>query len=361
MNSEKEKIILLEHSKSHQDILYAQLLFLQESGYKTVLWINEELAIDEMIAGNEVEIIRYKFGNASERSFFTKNLKLYVKENNIRNIVLNTAQGIQARNLVYRFLFSKINFVGILHEAKRLYNSFTQKTLSYKVKKYFVLNDYIAQYSGSLKNKDLNIKSLYPFFIPYQNKSNDFLSNKLLICIPGEVSVIRKNYNSFLETISQNKEKLNKNVRFIFLGSPRNQEGRDVLRRVKDTGLSDLILTYDNYVEEEEYLSKIYESDLVLPLIDKGIKYYKEYSESKISGAFTLAFSFRKPLLMHESMNHIEDFRDLSFFYNDENLIEIINLLADNKSLITEKKKKYDELEKFSFEFQRKNYISFLE
>jgi hypothetical protein len=360
MNSDKEKVILLEHSKSHQDILYAQLLFLLESGYKPVLWINKELAFDTDIIGKDIEIIKYEFGNSKERKIFKRNLKDYVRENKITNVILNTAQGIQARNIVFKFLFTKINFVGILHEAERLFSSFTQKTISFKIKKYFVLNDYIAEYSENLRNKRINIKALYPFFIPYQNKSNEFLSNKLLICIPGEVSVDRKNYKHFLETLKENTGNLSSDIRFIFLGSPRNEEGRDIIKKVKKLGLDNIIRTYDNYINEEEYLKSIYESDLVMPLIDPEVKYFKEYSSSKISGAYTLAFSFRKPLLMHNSMKHIEDFRNLAFFYDSDNLINTINDLSQNKISIEEKKKKYNQIEKFSFEYQRKQYISFL-
>ena len=360
MNSEREKVILLEHSKSHQDILYAQILFLKKSRYDPVLWINDGLTIDSEIIGNDIEIQRFKFDNAIERKIFTSNLKKYSKENNIKNIILNTAQGILARNIVYAFLWSKINFIGILHEAERLFNSFTQKTISYKVRKYFVLNDYIEDYSKRLKSKKITVKSLYPFFIPYQNKSNEHLNNKLLICIPGEVSVDRKNYKFLLNTLRDNINKLSPNIRFIFLGSPRNEAGREIVKMVKDFNLDEIIKTYDNYIGEKEYLEKIYESDLIMPLIDPAIKYFKEYSSSKISGAYTLAFSFRKPLLMHNSMENIEDFRNVAFFYDNDNLIDSINKIASDKNLLMEKINKYEEIEKFSFEFQRKKYISYL-
>ena len=361
MNSDREKVILLEHSKSHQDILYAQILFLKESGFSPVLWINDGLTIDSELFGNNIEIHRFKFENARERKIFIQNLKIYIKENKIKNIVLNTAQGILARNIVYTFLWSKINFVGILHEAERLFNSFTQKSISYKIRKYFVLNDYIEQYSSKLKSKKITVKSLYPFFIPYQNKSNEYLSNKLLICIPGEVSVDRKNYKFLLNTLRDNIDKLSFGIRFIFLGSPRNDEGKEIIKLVKEYNLDKIIKTYDDYINEKEYLEKIYESDLIMPLIDPGIKYFKEYSSSKISGAYTLAFSFRKPLLMHDSMEKIEDFRNVAFFYNYDNLIENINKIASVKNSLNEKIIKYKEIEKFSFEYQRKKYISFLE
>ncbi len=361
MISGKEKIILLEHSKGHQDSLYAQLLFLIESGYKPVLWINESSAFKEDIVKGDYDIIKYKFATGKERRVFAKELKKFTRKNNVTNIVFNTAQGVRARNIAMRFLFSEINVFGILHEAEKLSSRFTQWTLSLIIKKYFVLNDYIEDYCRSLNVKNIEVKSLYPFFIPYDNipviNKNE---NSLLICIPGEVSVDRRNYRFLIESIKQNKKKLHPFLKLVFLGCPVNEKGMDVLEMIKENNLDDIIITYDSYIAEAEYLRIINESDVILPLIDPDVKCFKECSSNKISGAYSLAFSFRKPLLTHVSMKHIEDFRNLSVFYDHNNFIEVLNFLAADKSVLKEKSEKYKEIEKFSFEYQRKNYIRFI-
>ena len=103
------------------------------------------------------------------------------------------------------------------------------------------------------------------------------------------------------------------------------------------------------------------ESDIILPLIDPEVKFYKEYSTSKITGAYSSAFNFHKPLLMHKSFSNIDDFKQLAIFYDDKNFIDTINDLAKDKSQLKEKSNKYNEMEKFSFEYQMKKYIKFLE
>jgi hypothetical protein len=240
-------------------------------------------------------------------------------------------------------------------------SGFTQWTLSLKIKKYFVLNDYITDYCRSLNIKSLQIKSLYPFFIPYQNNVvKDKPRDNLLICVPGEVSVERRNYKFLVETIKQNRKKLHLSLKFVFLGRPVNEEGRNILKTIKDNNLDDIVATYYNYIEEAEYLKIINESDIILPLIDPEVKCFREYGFSKISGAYTVAFSFSKPLLTHVSMKHIEDFRNISFFYDYNNLIDVINSLALDKSAIKKISEKYKKIEKFTFEYQRKNYISYI-
>jgi hypothetical protein len=361
MNSGKEKVILLELSSSHQVTLYSQVLFLQKSGYEPLIWINEKLPFDDIVFQEKPEVTRFKYDNFRDRSSFTKELKKCIKQNNIRKIVLNTAQGMAVRNLILRFLFYKIDFVGVLHEAERLFKSTTQKIINLKVKKYFVLSDYILEYCREKNLNGIEVKPFYPIFTPHEIKSSAFLSNKLLICIPGEVSVDRKNYKFLIDILSENKDKLSKNIKFIFLGNPRNEEGRTILKQIINLKLEDIVQTYDDFISEKEFNEKIYESDLIMPLIDREIKYFEEYSNSKVTGAYILAFDYHKPLLMDESLKHIELFQRLAFFYNHENFIEVINSLEEKRPEIEEKRKYYDTFEKFSFEFQRINFISYLE
>jgi len=112
MSLDKEKVVIVEHAKAHQDLIYAQVLFLIESGFKPVLWLNENNAFQPDLIKGEFDIIRHKFDTAGERKIFAKELKKYVQQNNIKIIVFNTSQGVKARNLVIRFLFNKVKIFG---------------------------------------------------------------------------------------------------------------------------------------------------------------------------------------------------------------------------------------------------------
>jgi len=182
----------------------------------------------------------------------------------------------------------------------------------------------------------------------------------LLICVPGEVSVDRRNYSFLIETLIHNRKKLHPSVKFVFLGRPIGEEGKNVLRSIEENKLGDIISTYQSYIEESEYLKIINDSDILLPLIDPMVKNFHEYGFSKISGAYSVGFSFRKPFLTHISMNHITDFKDISFYYDYDNLIEVINSICMDMKALKNKAEKYNKMEKITFEYQRKNYINYI-
>src|ERR1035437_6423797 len=149
----KEKILIVEQSHAHQDLIYGQVLFLIESGFKPVLWVNDSIAFHQDLIKGEFDVIRHKFDTSKERKTFAIELRKYVKKNNIKKIIFNTAQGVKARNIIIRFLFKKVKIFGLLHDGKKLSSGFTQWSMSLKIKKYFVLNDYISDYC-----RNLNIK-----------------------------------------------------------------------------------------------------------------------------------------------------------------------------------------------------------
>lgn len=361
MTLNKEKVMIVEQSHAHQDLIYAQVLFLIASGFKPVLWVNENIAFQQDLIKGEFEIIKRKFDTAKERIIFAKDLKKYVKQNNIKKIIFNTSQGVKARNIIIRFIFNKVKIFGLLHDGKKLSSGFTQWSMSLKIKKYFVLNDYIADYCRNLNIKNVKVRSLYPYFTPHEIITVDNTpDDKLLVCVPGEVSVERRNYSYLIETLAKNRNKLNPSVRFVFLGRPIGEGGNNVLSKIKENNLGDIISTYSSYIDEPEYLKIINKSDVLLPLIDPMVKNFHEYSFSKISGAYSVGFSFRKPLMTHVSMKHIEDFKDISFFYDYDNLIEVINSVCLDKTSLKKKADKYNDIEKLSFEYQRKNYISYI-
>ncbi len=361
MTLDKEKVIIVEHAKAHQDLIYGQVLFLIESGFKPVLWLNEDNAFLPDIIKGDIEIIKYKFDTPNERKIFARELKKYVKRNNIKKIVFNTSQGVKARNIIIRFLFNKVKIFGLLHDGKKLSSGFTQWSMSLKIKKYFVLNDYIADYCKLLNLKHIQVISLYPYFTPHNYPEiNDNSGNGFLICVPGEVSVERRNYSYLIQTLLQNKEKLHPSVRFVLLGRPIGEDGKNILKTIEENNLSDIITTYSSYIEESEYLKIINNSDVLLPLIDPMVKNFHEYSFSKISGTWSVGFSLKKPLLIHISMSHIEDFKDISFFYDYDNLIDVINSICLDKSSLKNKSEKYNTVEKFTFEYQRKKYIDYI-
>jgi hypothetical protein len=78
------------------------------------------------------------------------------------------------------------------------------------------------------------------------------------------------------------------------------------------------------------------------------------YLKYKITGAYNLAFSYRKPLLSHIKFKVISDLEENSIFYNDKaDLEKIINDLLEDRLL----KKSIYKNPKWDYTFQKDNYL----
>jgi sulfur relay (sulfurtransferase) DsrF/TusC family protein len=64
---------------------------------------------------------------------------------------------------------------------------------------------------------------------------------------------------------------------------------------------------------------------------------------------------------MHSSFKTIDDFKGISLFYNEDNLIEVINNISSNKLLLKELKENYKFMLKFDFEVQRRSFMQIIE
>ncbi len=357
MNSEKsQNIALIEFSERQHDIIYPQILLLNNLFENVFLWINTKTALDESLIEGKVCIQKVDFYNRKIRLNFIRNFNNISEKYSINNVILNNAQGIFVRDFILKFLFSKINIYGILHDTDKLKNSFTQKLISLKINKYFVLNDFVKDYCN--KNfKNYKIESIYPCFI--NKKIRELLnedsvkSDMITICIPGEIDQNRRDYKFLLNIISENK--IPENIKFIFLGTAVDDKGFEIINYIKRNNLENKIRTFNEFIPEKLYYKTIFESDIIATLIHPGLKYYTSYKEAKISGAYLSALSFKKPLLLYEDFNKIEDFKDVSFFYNKNNFIDIINQIAKNKEIISIKERAYSKLHKLDLNYQIMN------
>jgi hypothetical protein len=74
-----------------------------------------------------------------------------------------------------------------------------------------------------------------------------------------------------------------------------------------------------------------------------------------------MAFTFKKPLLIHEAFNSIDDFVGTSVFYNTDNLAEILTSLSYKKKQIQELSANFISKTKFSLSFQKQKITQFLD
>ncbi|MBS1494950.1 MAG: hypothetical protein JST55_15665 [Bacteroidetes bacterium] len=356
----KKEVLLAEFNKSHTEVLHTQILFFLQKNYKVNLWINHEAEFEDNYEG-KVKIIREDTKISSLNIGLLYKIVRFVQRNKIKKVILNTAHGILVRNLCLLLMNSKVEVIGVIHQAHKLLKSSTQRIISRKIKKYFVLNDYVKEFMDTKTNKAYNINVFYPIFFNTKNSSNKNNNSKIIITVPGNVIQTRKDYVFLVKSILKLNDELKQKLQFIFLGTTSKNESAEVLELVSKNKIDEnLLRIYKKHVSDEEFNHVLQQSDYILPLIHPSSNSYNEYLSTEISGAFNTAFAFKKPLLMFESFNKFEDFKKFALFYNEKNFVQLLERLI-KEDLTKEIKKNYENYKKFNLDFQTENYINFIE
>lgn len=346
--NKKKKILLLEYNYFHEEMLHP-LVELLKLKYEIYLWINEKIYKKNLI--NLKENINLIKSNKILKFLSIFFLLFFLKMKKINFIIFNTWDDRYVR-IINNLCGKNIIKAGILHNADKL----TDKE---KNKNYIVLSQLIYK---NLKEKftDYNIIYIYPIIYNYNiqiQENNNVENNKIKICIPGKVEFTRRDYIFLIEFLKRNNLK---NIRFIILGNIKSKDGQILYKNIKDNKLENYFELFDEFIDYEIYFRKIIQSDIIMPLIHPGIQNYEKYQTNKITAAFNMAYSFKKPLLLFNQFSKYDEFTDFSVFYNFDNLAKI--LCSENLfKLIKEKVNNIEKCQKFDYFYQQKKLLTYIE
>ncbi len=341
----KKKVALIEFYTWHSECLYSQLLFLNKSGYSTTLICDirqkTQVEIHKLLIN---EIIYYDFKK------FISLIKLYflIQKRKIHCIIFNTAQG----SIIWKFLLfpfsNKTKFLGILHNLKKLHNSFGQKIVSRKVKHYYLLASYLTKYFPL--EKGLQCQAFSSAFMPeFTPQSLPEKYNDIWICIPGSIEYYRRDY-VFLINVVQQKE-FPQHIKFILLGNAQKGDGRFFIQKIIEMNLQKHFIWFNSFISNELFQSYLMASDFLLPLIHSFDRTSQDYIKNKVSGTFILSEAYGKTMLCDILFKEEEGFVYPSLFYSD--ITDFILLISYKLQSVASKKTDFEE--------NRKKYIDFLE
>lgn len=315
------KIAIVELSISHEECIYSQLSFLQNNQFKVSLIVHpvirNQISYDNLVSNIDV----INFDKFKKINSLKEQIKIVKKLSTFDKIIFNTASSSkQLRNISLLLLFFKVECIGILHNTKKLKNSFTQKIISCKIKKYFVLSDYLKQNAEVNKSK-ISVESFYPIYFPkIHEKKIKKNKNEIWFCIPGRVEFSRRNYLFLVDQLE--KKEISKNIKFLILGNINTKEGLSFKRKIDDLDLTDYFVFFERFIENATYYSFIKASDYILPLLKQEDYSYLKY---KISGTFNLAYGFKKKIFFNEFYKSIPDLNSNGISYNKENFSQKLN------------------------------------
>ena len=358
----QRKAALIELYDSHSVNLYTQLLFLQNGDYDTTLICSahhrDEVAVYQPAEMTMLTYCTGKKGFALWQEL--RRIRKFLVAGGFEKVIINTAHSSPVRNLCLMPYPNKMRFFGNLHGVNKLEGSFTQKLISRRIRQYFVLNDYMLEKAKKLPPAGLSFAAYYPIFHPpftevvIEKKA----ANACWVAIPGGVEYSRRDYNTLLEALRKMKNVIPADLRFFLLGNSDREDGHHLKKQINDAGLADHFFCYNGFMPDSLLHAYISRCDAVLPLIHPVNAAMVKYLENQISGSYNLAFAYQKPLLMHDYFRRYEDFRDTSFFYNTEDLPQLLSHLPQALQSLNGN---IYQLPKWTLSYQQTNYLRFLE
>ncbi len=312
------KILIVELSTSHTEIIEPILNVLKP--WTVDLAIHENSFSKVQKLKHQIKIYKLSINSVVSEA------QAIIKKNDYDVVIFNSAQGKNALSLVMKTFFVKSQYVGFHHNPEKLVRSFTQSLIKLKIKKYVLLAQFNKDY---LIRNNVDAKTLhvfYPVTDQFTGQSQAVAGNdrqQRLIAIPGVLEQARRDYFGLIGAVKKNPESF-KDIKFELLGNSLTHDGPEIKKRISQLKLNDHFQFYDGYVEQTTLDQCLLQCDYVMPLLHPGTKYFEKYLHTKISGAYTLAFSFHKPLLMHDLFSVIQDFKENCLFYDLNNLGEQI-------------------------------------
>ncbi len=352
------KAALIEIYGSHSECLYSQLLFLKMGGYHTTLLCSENLR--QYVEGLD-NVDKEVFFDTSKISTWKLiwAIRNYIIQNKIDTVIFNTAHGRTVRNLCMLPFPSAITFAGTLHGINKLKGSLTQKLISLRIKKYFLLNHVIENVQVHA-NKGLRFEAYYPIFHPHYEYTlpTKKAPDEIWIAIPGYVEYKRRDYETLVKTLAGMQQI--PNCRFLILGNGEHLHGngKELKILIQKEGLEQYFMFWDGYMDNPPFHEFLKKCDVVMPLIHPINNDMKKYLNDQISGSYNLGFAYKKPLLMHSYFQKYEDFRDTSFFYDLDTMATVLGQLP---ALLANSTAQLYQSPKWFVDYQAHKYLQFLE
>jgi len=346
------KIAIVEVSESHEECIYTQVSFLKDAGHSVSLFIHPKIEPETSYYKgilDNISIINFDILKGLQKIKLEWKITQALKH--FDKIIFNTASSSKSvRNICLFLKLYKVEAIGIIHSVTKLNNSFTQRIISTKIKKYLALNDFL-KVNITLKNQTLKLASFYPIFFPNTPKTNiESKKSNIWICIPGRVYFNRRDYDFLTQKLLE-KAPL-KNIKFIILGNINTNDGILFKEFILKHNLKNSFIFFEGFIKNSDYYNYIYNSDYIMPILQTKDEVYLK---DKITGTFNLAFGYKKPLLCNAFYKSFTDLAENGLFYTDSTFHKVIASLTTKP----QPKNSYQSA-KWSYNYQKNKYLNFV-
>lgn len=352
---QQEVVALVEFGGSHDECLLTQMEALRQAGIPIVLVTNRRLfeRNPHWHAFCRSACFVEPTGKAIGDVVLMRGVVKFLKQQQVTKVVFNTAQGGHIRNLSF-LLPRSVKAYGIIHTVRKFQGSFTQKRIHRMIKRYAVLSDDLLQHVSPPPG--IHVCSFYPIDFPSFDQPMEKPAGEIWLTVTGGVESRRKDLSSVVGILRTTPA----NVRLIFLGKT-DVDREDVARflhELDEQQLRDRVLLFTGFVDHATFDQYLRHTDFLVPLIHPGTPSADEYINHQISGAFTLAFGYRIPLLIHREYCSEADLQLSAHFYTPETFsTELETAIRERATLVQQ----IATTEKWQKTFQYQRYLELLE
>jgi hypothetical protein len=169
-----------------------------------------------------------------------------------------------------------------------------------------------------------------PYTAPLVAASRTPSTTVRTIAIPGTVDARRRAYaDLFTDSVM---EKVPPSITFVIVGDAGAE--RDPDKRWFHAMLApykDRVRLFDHRLSHEEYHRAIADADAVLPLLHPGTAEYDDFLADKCSGAFTLAWTYGKPLFLEDGFRRFTGLQRGARFYRTAEIASVLTLYGTDE------------------------------
>lgn len=256
----------------------------------------------------------------------------------LRLFVFNNIYYIRNSNSWLKYSYHQNNiFYRILSNA----TTFLKKYLIKKSFQIFVANNNLKTYLETQGvNKTINVVP-YKFF-DEANANPVSYDNKLQFVIPGNIDLLKKDFNLIRDAINCLSTEDRKKITIILLGKPANKSDHEFCLQWRDE-IGDALFFYTSFVPDKEFTKVMAGCHFVLGILNINYqdRYNSEtYGVSKDTGVDAQAIAYGKPLIINSDFCVVDEVKSSSIGFDDATqLAGIIRALIheDDYSEISEK------------------------
>jgi len=348
---------LVEFSTSHLECLQAQITFLKQVGGAVDVFLPTE-ARERASFLTGADSIRYfdvQYGLRG-RWRTVMALRRALVGLAVQAVVFNTAEGNHVRDFCL-VAPRGMTYAGILHHVDKITRSFTQKLISLRIRRYYVLMDYLlSSLPSTTRCRFVSFSPIVPAAPSPEGPVKP--PGEFWVCIPGELEFRRRDYAGLAEAVRRTPP--DPAIRFILLGSARTPDGDRFKEAIAKTGAAAQFRLFQGFVDQTVFAGVLSRADVLLPLIHPGISLYSCYRHHQVSGTFLQALSYGRPMMMDRSWAGAVDFDEIALFYDLDNMIPMLNRLSSDGSMLAGIRERFSRAGKFSFAVQQQRYLDLL-